>query len=672
MGSLGCFSSNHCIIFILMFISAYHDRIITAQAQKPNPFYLARKFCLGTNYTANSTYQTDLNLLLSSLSTTFTNNNTFPQYGYRNITIGANPNTVYGSLHCREDIPPAICSECAQLATETVMLLCPNKKTAIMFYDGCVLRYSDENYFSRLNQEPSRVLLGPAQNKVNQSQFVDLVTGLLEDLVVEAKNNSSISPSLYATRSANYTRFDDVYAMVQCTPDLTPNLCRICLRSAIGRLSTCCSHVRGARVLFPSCTFRFESGPFYGNYMHATPTIQALPPTLQPPSNTTNSNRTDSSKLVISIAIPLVIAPLLSSIAVWWFCFHKRKKMNNKYFAPERDQDIQSAESLQFNFNMISDATNNFAEANKLGEGGFGLVYKGILSDGQEIAVKRLSKSSGQGDEEFKNEVLLLAKLQHRNLVRLLGFCLHEQEELLVYKLMKASLDHFIFDTVNRTYILDWEIRYKIVGGIARGLLYLHEDSRVRIIHRDLKASNILLAEDMTPKISDFGLARLFVVDQTQADTVRIVGTYGYMAPEYAIHGRFSVKSDVFSFGVLVLEILSGKKNTSFYESVTGGAQDLLTYAWRHWQDGSAMELLDPSLNENCSRSEFMRCVHIALLCVQESIADRPTMASVILMLNSNSMTLQLPTRPAYFVSDQAVEEVWSVNEASVSILDPR
>ncbi|XP_026396014.1 cysteine-rich receptor-like protein kinase 10 [Papaver somniferum] len=434
-----------------------------------------------------------------------------------------------------------------------------------MFYNGCVLRYSNENYFSRLSEQPSINLLGGVKSKVNQSQFIDIVTGLLDDLVVEAVTNSSISPSLYATRSANYTRFDDVYAMVQCTPDLTPSLCNRCLRSAVGRLSTCCSEVQGARVLFPSRTFRFEYAPFHGNYMHATPTIGASPPILQPPSNTTNNYM---------------------------------------------DQDIQSAESLQFNFNMISDATNNFAEANKLGEGGFGPVYKGTLSDGQEIAVKRLSKSSGQGDQEFKNEVLLLAKLQHRNLARLLGFCLHEQEKLLVYELMNASLDHFIFVQLldmnvcrycEWTYILDWEIRYKIVGAIARGLLYLHEDSRVRIIHRDLKASNILLAENMTPKISDFGLARLFVVDQTQANTIRIAGTLGYMAPEYALHGRFSVKSDVFSFGVLVLEILSGKKNTSFYESIAGGAQDLLTYAWRHWQDGSAMELLDPSLNENCS-----------------------------------------------------------------------
>ncbi|RZC44164.1 hypothetical protein C5167_037117 [Papaver somniferum] len=489
-----------------------------------------------------------------------------------------------------------------------------------MFYNGCVLRYSNENYFSRLSEQPSINLLGGVKSKVNQSQFIDIVTGLLDDLVVEAVTNSSISPSLYATRSANYTRFDDVYAMVQCTPDLTPSLCNRCLRSAVGRLSTCCSEVQGARVLFPSRTFRFEYAPFHGNYMHATPTIGASPPILQPPSNTTNNCK------YYNIAVPLlVIALLLSSIAVWWFCFDKRKRMDRNNYH-DMDQDIQSAESLQFNFNMISDATNNFAEANKLGEGGFGPVYKGTLSDGQEIAVKRLSKSSGQGDQEFKNEVLLLAKLQHRNLARLLGFCLHEQEKLLVYELMNASLDHFIFDTVNGR--IFWTGKYD-----------------TRLLEQLLEASFIFMR-----------ILELFVVDQTQANTIRIAGTLGYMAPEYALHGRFSVKSDVFSFGVLVLEILSGKKNTSFYESIAGG-----------------METLARWFSHGTIRSKFKReLFHIALLFVQDSIADRPTMDSVILMLSSNSMTLQLPTRPAYFVSDQAVEEVWSVNGVSVSILDPR
>ncbi|KAI3964144.1 hypothetical protein MKW92_046212 [Papaver armeniacum] len=670
--------SDKLTVFILMFIS-YCSQIIPVQAEEPTPNYLAWNFCIDGNYTANSTYKTNLNLLLNSLSTTFENNNTIPQNGYRNITVGKGPDTVYGSLHCREDVSPDKCSDCVQLATEEVVndSGCPNSKGAIMFYNGCVLRYSSKYFFSILTEEPSQELTSEASMK-NPGPFLKLVSGLLDDLVIDAVTNSS--RPLFATGSTNYTRHQEVYAMVQCTPDLTPSICNRCLRSAIGHLSECCSGTEGARVLYPSCTFRFEIYNFYGRSIFYTPTGASSPPTplLLPPStiqstsNITNSNGKASWKLAVSTSVPSGIALLLCCIAVWWFCFHKRNRISKKYsYANDMDQDIQSAESLQYNFSMISAATDNFSEANKLGEGGFGPVYKGTFCDGQEIAVKRLATNSGQGDQEFKNEVMLLAKLQHRNLVRLLGFCLHGQEKLLIYELMNASLDQFIFDAVKQAY-LDWERRYKIIGGIARGLLYLHEDSRVRIIHRDLKTSNILLAEDMTPKISDFGMARLVVLDQTQANTARIVGTYGYMAPEYALHGHFSVKSDVFSFGVLVLEILSGKKNTAFYESIAGGAQDLLTYAWRHWQNGSVMELLDSCMKENCSRSELMRCVHIALLCVQDSIADRPTMASIILMLNSNSVTLPLPTRPAYFLSDPAMEDAWTVNEVSVTEVDPR
>ncbi|TYI95952.1 hypothetical protein E1A91_D01G035200v1 [Gossypium mustelinum] len=220
-----------------------------------------------------------------------------------------------------------------------------------------------------------------------------------------------------------------------------------------------------------------------------------------------------------------------------------------------------------FNFEELATATNNFHPQKKLGQGGFGLVYKGTLDDGKEIAVKRLSKDSGQGLEEFMNEVAVISKLQHRNLVKLFGCCVEAEEKMLVYEFMpNRSLDAFLFDPVKQR-LLDWRKRFNIIEGISRGLLYLHRDSRLSIIHRDLKASNILLDQDLNPKISDFGMARIFGGDENQANTKRVVGTYGYMSPEYAMQGQFSEKSDVFSYGVLLLEIVSGRRNTSFYNN---------------------------------------------------------------------------------------------------------
>ncbi|XP_073148558.1 G-type lectin S-receptor-like serine/threonine-protein kinase At1g11300 isoform X2 [Henckelia pumila] len=217
-----------------------------------------------------------------------------------------------------------------------------------------------------------------------------------------------------------------------------------------------------------------------------------------------------------------------------------------------------------FEFETLSKATDIFDLRNKIGQGGFGPVYKGMLPNGQAIAVKRLARSSNQGLKELMNEVEVISKLQHRNLVRVLGCCVEREENMLVYEYMSnGSLDGYLFDS-HRKGFLDWRRRVIIIEGICRGLLYLHRDSRLRIIHRDLKSSNILLEEELNSKISDFGMARIFGGKEDQANTSRVVGTYGYMAPEYALHGRISEKSDVFSFGVLLLEIVSGRTNASF------------------------------------------------------------------------------------------------------------
>ncbi|KDP20843.1 hypothetical protein JCGZ_21314 [Jatropha curcas] len=329
-----------------------------------------------------------------------------------------------------------------------------------------------------------------------------------------------------------------------------------------------------------------------------------------------------------------------------------------------------------FDLSAIAAATNNFSDSNKLGEGGFGSVYKGTLHGGKEIAVKRLSKHSGQGSNEFKNEVSLIAKLQHRNLVRMLGYCIKDREKMLIYEyLPNKSLDFYIFDEEKRS-LLDWSTRHNIICGIARGILYLHQDSRLRIIHRDLKASNVLLDESMHPKISDFGMARIFGVDQIEANTNRVVGTYGYMSPEYAMQGLFSVKSDVYSFGVLLIEIVTGRKNSSYYEEAT--SSNLVGYVWELWKDGRSLEIVDVQLGESYREHEVLKCIQIGLLCVQESAVDRPTMSTVVFMLSNDSI-LPSPKQPAFIMKrsynsgDPSTSGgANSVNELTITMLEAR
>ncbi|XP_021749908.1 G-type lectin S-receptor-like serine/threonine-protein kinase At4g27290 [Chenopodium quinoa] len=312
----------------------------------------------------------------------------------------------------------------------------------------------------------------------------------------------------------------------------------------------------------------------------------------------------------------------------------------------ENRSNKKESELPIFAFGVVEKATNYFSPSNKLGEGGFGSVYKGLLNNGEEIAVKRLSKDSRQGINEFKNEALFIASLQHRNLVRLNGCCVEAEERILIYEYMpNRSLDHFIFDETNNS-TLDWTKRFDVIKGIARGLLYLHEDSRLRIVHRDLKASNVLLDSEMNPKISDFGLARSFDGNEHEAMTVRVVGTYGYMPPEYTIGGVFSVKSDVYSFGVLVLEIISGKKNRGFKHS--DHQHNLLGHTWMLFRDKKTLDIVEPSIRNPNYEYEMHRSIHLGLLCVQQNPEERPSMSFVTAMLSGDSQ-LPEPKEPGFY-----------------------
>ncbi|KAK2644246.1 hypothetical protein Ddye_019441 [Dipteronia dyeriana] len=399
----------------------------------------------------------------------------------------------------------------------------------------------------------------------------------------------------------------------------------------------------------------------------------------------------DKNDMKVVIIVPVVVGAVVIAISAFflWRWMAKRKAMKEKSSLLKREErsrnisdENKSKDKLQdlplFDFEKLATATKDFHLTNKLGEGGFGPVYKGVLEDGQEIAVKRLSKASGQGIEEFMNEVMVISKLQHRNLVRLLGCCIEGEEKMLIYEFMpNKSLDAFLFDPEKRK-LLDWSNRFNIIEGISRGLLYLHRDSRLRIIHRDLKASNILLDEELNPKISDFGMARIFGGNQDQANTIRVVGTYGYMSPEYAMEGRFSEKSDVFSFGVLLLEIVSGRRNAGFYQDDL--SLSLIGYVWKLWNENHIVATIDTMISDPLYQSEVLRCIHVGLLCVQEFVKDRPTMSTVISMLNSEILDLPTPKQPAFIESQGAFEtessdkslKKHSVNYVSITVVDGR
>ncbi|EAZ40165.1 hypothetical protein OsJ_24611 [Oryza sativa Japonica Group] len=574
------------------------------------------------NYTANSTYQSNIQYLATSL----------PAYASSSPSLfasgssGAPPDAIYALALCRGDTTNASsCATCVAAAIQAAQKHCALVKTVAIYDDPCIVRFSN--------------LVFPVSPPYNKGMFVawddnnvsaaaaaafDAAFARLANATAEHAAADSVRRFATGEEAALAVAgevYPKIYSLAQCTPDMSADACRSCLEDILVRMvPTYLAGRKGGRVLGVRCNFRFETYPFFFGQ-----------PLLQLPGSPASSSA------------PVNGVPTESST-----------------------DDMQSIGSLILDLSTLRVATDDFSEHKRLGEGGFGVVYKGDLPKGQEIAVKRLAKTSKQGIEELKTELLLVAKLNHNNLVKLIGVCLEENEKILVYEYMpNRSLDTILFDA-QKIKELNWGQRFKIINGIARGLQYLHEDSQLKIVHRDLKASNVLLDSAYNPKISDFGLAKIFERDQSKVITHRIAGTYGYMSPEYAMRGQYSIKSDVFSFGVLVLEIITGRRNFGSYGSDQQD-YDLINATWEHWTSDKALELIDPSLGNHYPVDKVLKCIQIGLLCVQPKPADRPLMSAVNVMLTG---TIRLPSlsRPAFWFQEIGASS--DVNSEQ-NLLDP-
>lgn len=307
---------------------------------------------------------------------------------------------------------------------------------------------------------------------------------------------------------------------------------------------------------------------------------------------------------------------------------------SNFMYSPSEQGGINNSKSW-FTYDELAHATNNFSAQNLLGEGGFGRVYKGVLVDGRDIAVKQLKIGSGQGEREFRAEVEIISRVHHRHLVSLVGYCISEHDRLLVYDYVPNDTLHYHLHGEGRP-VMDWETRVKVAAGAARGIAYLHEDCHPRIIHRDIKSSNILLDKNFEAQVSDFGLAKLALDSNTHV-TTRVMGTFGYMAPEYATSGKLTEKSDVYSFGVVLLELITGRKPVDGSqplgdESLVEWARPVLTQAL---EDEDFEALVDPKLQKRYVEIEMFRMIEAAAACVRHSATKRPRMSQVVRALDS-------------------------------------
>ncbi|KAL7612871.1 hypothetical protein Lser_V15G06979 [Lactuca serriola] len=588
--------------------------------------------CSLVNATNLQNFYANLNSTFQDVRRQLSNNNTY----FATAENTRNSESVYVMGQCRNYMSTRDCVACFDFADRSIRY-CAGANGGRAVLDGCFLRYESNSFYDQTTL-PGNVGLCGNRTSSRQSGFETTVDGLLSNLSIATPK----IPGFFAAATApvNGTNTSTAYGIAQCAPTVTSDGCGACLQVAYANIKSCATDVTDGRGVDSGCFMRYSASPFFPNN-----TIMDITPFLQDGGS---SNKGAIIGGVVGGVGGLIIL-LIILILLWYRRSKKRTSPGS---------NLHGATELQgpmaYSYNDLKRATKDFKEDNKLGEGGFGDVYKGIVKGGNIVAVKKLAIGSNNAKDNFESEVRVISNVHHRNLIRLLGCCSKGPELLLVLEYMaNGSLEKYLYGDKKGN--LSWKQRYDIIFGTARGLAYLHEQYHVTIIHRDIKPSNILLDNDFQPKIADFGLARLLPEDQTHIST-RFAGTLGYTAPEYAINGQLSEKVDTYSFGIVVLEIISGKRCTDV-PNESAGEQYLLEHAWNLYETRMHLKLVDETLDPSEYREEeIKKVIEIALMCTQSPVSVRPTMSEVVMLLSDRSRVQNPPSRQNVNFNDVRIQ----------------
>ncbi|KAJ1270717.1 hypothetical protein BS78_06G073300 [Paspalum vaginatum] len=619
--------------------------------------------------------------------------------------------TMYGVAQCRPDVPVPDCAACLAAASSRLIAGSAACAASAVWHDACFLHYSDGDPSRFREDEFTATVFNASGARSPHPHERGGGSRTAVRRLLAAVGKRTLGSYKCSGVGAGAAGGGLVYGLTRCSAGISCDDCRRCLRGALAAVDRDYNGSAGMQVLRLSCMARYESYPFYSLQAHeygssglvieslntslpfgSSPSPAAAPgdhttappfpsaahsspgaPAGQPPPTdqtlVMQQNQGRRQKVLMMIIVLTATGAAVIAVIAILIWYHRRSqpvelehavdgvrenmydKNEEPWSTEEEDEDGERTSCQLYSYQVLEAATCCFSNNSKLGSGGFGTVFRGTLENGKIVAVKRI-RDSKKNMQELETEVSIVANLRHKNLVRFLGYCFQEEGRFLIYEYVpNNSLEKFWYRASFQPQKLDWAIWFNIVKGVAGGLRFLH---RKGIIHRDLKPHNVLLDEKFNPKIADFDLIRMYDKQKTHESTEKVAGTFGYMAPECTSGRKFllSIKSDVYSYGVLVLEIITGHKIYTFEGQNSEG---LVEYVWQHWTEKRASDVVDGDLlgleGQEHALRQALRCVHVALLCVQADRSKRPDMGQVIAMLRSDDgAELPKPSLPGYVV----------------------